>query len=67
MQELIENLNKCMNQMKPNGYTYDTVKEVTDMATQLLEKEKQQIVDAYDSGFRGNIDSENYYTQTFTK
>lgn len=45
------------------------VTKVLDVFMKHLETEKQQIIDAYIKGYyelQGNVDSENYYTSTFT-
>jgi hypothetical protein len=63
MQELIDKLNN----VKPTEFcSIETIKE---WAESLLEKEKEQIMDAYDAGWSDGVHSidlnDEYYFETF--
>jgi hypothetical protein len=63
MQELIDKLNN----VKPTEFcSVETIKE---WAESLLEKEKEQIMDAYDAGWSDGVHSidlnDEYYFETF--
>jgi hypothetical protein len=63
LQELIEKLNN----VKPTEFcSIETIKE---WAESLLEKEKEQIMDAYDAGWSDGVHSidlnDEYYFETF--
>jgi hypothetical protein len=63
LQELIEKLNN----VKPTEFcSIETIKE---WAESLLEKEKEQIMDAYDAGWSDGVHSidlnDEYYYETF--
>jgi hypothetical protein len=62
MQELIEYL---------NGDTYAGICDIRDRAEELLEKEKEQIIDSYNQGTLDGESSEinypNYYNETFNQ
>jgi hypothetical protein len=63
MQELIDKLNN----VKPTEFcSIETIKE---WAESLLEKEKEQIMDAYDAGWSDGVHSidlnDEYYYETF--
>lgn len=72
MQELIEIVNKRKEE-KGSLYGFTFTKK---LQKELLEKEKQQIIDAFDSGRENgadavndypNISSYEYYNETFNK
>ena len=62
MQELIEYL---------NGDTYAGICDIMDRAEELLEKEKEQIINAYkdnhDLGHIFGLDTEQYFNQTYNQ
>lgn len=66
MQELIERLKS----LKSKGYDDAGIRTDIEIATQLLAKEKQDIIDAYENGYtdgyryNGN-NGENYFTQKY--
>ena len=66
MQELIERLDKEINSKYPDGY--NIVMEIAkDLTEQMLEKEKEVIMDAYNSGQQipPFEYAEQYYNKTF--
>ena len=71
MQELIEDLNKEIDNCERNGLQYRGIYlDARCKAENLLELEKQQIVDAIEASQRTDfyvkyIDSEEYYNETF--
>ena len=68
MMEFIENAKTAKEHSKDGYVTYD---EVIEVATELLEKEKTQIVDAYNEGYtdmKHNVDicsAEHYFNSTY--
>ena len=71
IQELIEDLNKEIDNCERNGLQYSVIYlDAIWKAENLLELEKQQIVDAIEASQRTDfyvkyIDSEEYYNETF--
>lgn len=67
LQEFIENAKTAKEHSKDGLVTYD---EVIEVATELLTKEREQITEAYDSGwnngYRKMFDGgEKYFTTTY--
>jgi hypothetical protein len=62
MMEFIENAKTAKEHSKDGYVTYD---EVIEVATELLEKEKTQIVDAHEAGFLSNDLPIEYYNKTY--
>lgn len=67
LQELIEELNREIDNCERNGLQYRGIYlDARWKAENLLEKEKQQIFEAYDSGFENpKISAEEYYNQNY--
>jgi len=66
MQELIEQFEKIREN---NSITADEniiFKSIISISKLYLEKEKQQIIEAYHKGFE-DIDGERYYNETYTQ
>ena len=67
MGELIDYINSNAS----NWESETDCKSILSMATELLEKEKQMVIDAFADGFVNGVDRkpvikpEDYYTQTF--
>jgi IS1 family transposase len=68
IQELIERI-KQFKYSEINEQAWDAYDSVMDLAESLLEKEKEQIMDAYDSGWSDGVHSidlnDEYYFETF--
>lgn len=63
----IENITKCVNQDEHlKGYKTAFENIVKDIDAQMLEMDKQNIIDAYNEG-RGDNGGEDYYNQTFNQ
>ena len=62
MMEFIENAKTAKEHSKDGYVTFD---EVIEVATELLEKEKTQIVDAHEAGFLSNDLPIEYYNKTY--
>ncbi len=68
MQELIEIINKELGENTLSNDEGYTLKWVKYGAEQLLEKEKEQIIDAYKEGVNSIIyNQEDYYNQTYNQ
>ena len=67
MQELIERLDKTENQLeKENNLVMSSALfAAKSMALEALEKEKEQIKTAFESGWNWNFSSEKYYNETY--
>jgi HEPN domain-containing protein len=69
----IENITKCVNQDEHlKGYKTAFENIVKDIDAQMLEMEKQNIIDAYldarlEGEFKEPTDGEDYYNQTFNQ
>jgi hypothetical protein len=48
-----------------NAYSFELPLELQIKATEMLEQEKQQIIDAYDAGLMEKSNSIDYYIKTF--
>jgi len=68
IQELIERI-KQFKYSEINEQAWDAYDSVMDLAESLLEKEKEQIMDAYDAGWSDGVHSidlnDEYYYETF--
>lgn len=69
MQELIQEL-KDISSVGSNPFITTTLNLIIDLAEEKLEKEKQQIIDANNAGWRThrrkeNQSAEDYYNETF--
>ena len=60
MQELIQTLKEMQESLDPYG-----LHEAIEMAESLLEKEKEQIIDAYEVSHISMMTAEQYYNETF--
>ena len=64
LQEFIDYINKDFEWFVKNSPDYGVMPKLLKKATELLPKERQQIIDAYENGTDLG-DSENYFTNTF--
>jgi hypothetical protein len=60
MQELIQTLKEMQESLDPYG-----LHEAIEMAESMLEKEKEQIMDAYEVSHISMMTAEQYYNETF--
>jgi len=67
MQELIKRLRVNMKDRPTNSNIAMGIAIALDLATELLETEKQIIIDAVNEGLCGNMDAKEYFNQTFNK
>lgn len=74
LQELIEYLNKDFEWVVKNSPDYGVIPQIIKKATELLPKERQQIIDGYKNGFYAGCDQplmdnmpDNYFTNTFNQ
>ncbi len=66
MQELIEWCNSCLTDLTLSDGAKTALEVTIVRATDLLEKEKEQICNAYTDGLEGSyIGAEKYYNQTY--
>jgi hypothetical protein len=63
MQELIEWVNVNDLSIKTSLYNNELINKLK----QLQEKEKEQIMKAFESGWNWNYDSEKYYKETYNQ
>ena len=64
MQELIDRI-KQLKYSEINEQAWDAYDAVMDLAESLLEKEKKQIIDAYEVSHISMMTAEQYYNETF--
>ena len=64
MQELIDRI-KQLKYSEINEQAWDAYDAVMDLAESLLEKEKEQIIDAYEVSHISMMTAEQYYNETF--